>query len=173
MTVRIPHCYDKRSTNAIAFTKFVRDGSNPRCQNARVLDHDSFVALLRQMIADGRTSNAAIGRIAKLPSSRVSEIFSGKRRVQVDEMKALIEELEIEDSVATPAPETLEPILDAIVPLVPPSGLTDQSRRALAVALSYGLELLGNRSAIGASPDALQVAARGAVSRFRELTTGL
>lgn len=150
---------------------FVQDGAQRQWQGARVLDHDSFVDQLRVAIAEGRTSNAAIGRIIKQPSSRVSEIFSGKRRVQVDEMKALLEALEMNEAPPLPTPGTLEPLLDALLPLVPSGPLTDQSRQALAVALSYGLGLLGSLPASGASEDALKVAARGAVARFRETVT--
>ncbi|MEO9131808.1 MAG: hypothetical protein ABI240_11435, partial [Sphingomonas sp.] len=104
-------------------------------------------------------------------SSRIAEIFAGKRQVTIDEMKTMVEHFGLEGASAAPNAETLEPILDALLPLAPPGKLTDQSRRALAEALAYGLELLGAPSANPTSPDALKVAARAAAVRFRETAT--
>ncbi|MDR6511502.1 transcriptional regulator with XRE-family HTH domain [Novosphingobium capsulatum] len=66
--------------------------------------------------------------------------------------------------------EALEPLLDALIPLTPPSGrLTEQSRKALAEALAYGLSLLEGDSTSPANEGAVAVAARAATSRFREI----
>jgi hypothetical protein len=67
-----------------------------------------------------------------------------------------------------PAPEALAPILGALMPLVPTGRATDQSLQALAEALSYGLEMLGDQPAIAANEGEIRVAARAAVARFRE-----
>jgi hypothetical protein len=44
-------------------------------------------------------TNADIQRVLGLPSSRVSEMFTGKRRLQLDEAKKLVEEFEIEEPI--------------------------------------------------------------------------
>lgn len=142
-----------------------------------VLGHAELIARLEALKGEGRTSNAEIGRLLSLPNSRITDVFSGKRQVRVDEMKKLVDEFGLEgDSKVSPptAPsaENLEPILDALLPLAPQGGrMTDQSRRALAEALSYGLGLLGNPLATPATGDALAVASRAAVDRFRAIAT--
>jgi predicted XRE-type DNA-binding protein len=64
---------------------------------------------------------------------------------------------------------TLAPILDALLPLVPSGGRSEKSVELLSQALAYGLALLGRPTASPPSPDAIGVAARGAVVRFREI----
>ncbi|PTQ12112.1 hypothetical protein CLG96_05980 [Sphingomonas oleivorans] len=64
--------------------------------------------------------------------------------------------------------ENLEALLAALLPLAPKGRLSDQSLRALAAALSYGLALLGDQLAMPASPDAISVAVRGVAARFRD-----
>ena len=70
-----------------------------------------------------------------------------------------------------PAPplteDDLAPLLAALLPLAPKGIVTESAVRDLAGALSYGLELLAVRPAKPATPDAIEVAVRGAVSRFR------
>jgi transcriptional regulator with XRE-family HTH domain len=65
--------------------------------------------------------------------------------------------------------DNLVPLLQALLPLAPSGRASEQSLRALAAALERGIELLGNRASTPASEDALAVAARGALSRFREI----
>ena len=136
-----------------------------------MLGSSALLTELERLKAQGLTTNAKLSRLLALPSSRIAEIFAGKRQVTIDEMKAVVEHFGLEGAAFAPNAETLEPILDALLPLAPPGKLTDQSRRALAEALAYGLELLGAPSANPASPDALKVAARAAAVRFRETAT--
>lgn len=136
-----------------------------------MLGSSDLLAELERLKAQGLTTNAKLSRLLALPSSRIAEIFAGKRQVTIDEMKTVVEHFGLEGAGVAPNAETLEPILDALLPLAPPGKLTDQSRRALAEALAYGLELLGAPSANPASPDALKVAARAAAVRFRETAT--
>jgi hypothetical protein len=74
-------------------------------------------------------------------------------------------------ATAPPAPplseDDLAPLLAALLPLVPKGSLTESAVRDLAAALSYGLELLAVRPAKPATRDAIEVAVRGAVARFR------
>lgn len=139
--------------------------------NARMLDSKGLIAELHRLRSEGKATNAEIGRLLKLPSSRVAEIFAGERSVKIDEMKVLVERYGLEHSTR-PAfnADTLEPLLDAILPLLPaPERMTDQSRRALAEALAYGLALLDESATSQASSGAVAVAARGAMFRLREL----
>ncbi|GAA0295664.1 hypothetical protein GCM10009087_01760 [Sphingomonas oligophenolica] len=136
-----------------------------------MLGSSDLLAALERLKAQGLTTNAQLSRLLGLPSSRIAEIFAGRRQVTIDEMKLMVEHFGLEGASPAPSAETLEPILDALLPLAPPGKLTDQSRRALAEALAYGLELLGAPSASPASPDALKVAARAAAVRFRETAT--
>ena len=147
---------------------FGADGLHPMRHSRGVLDSKGLLSELERLKTEGVTTNADIGRLIQQPSSRVAEIFSGKRRVTIDEMKTLVEHYGLEATVPAPSAETLEPILDALLPLAPPGRMTDQSRRALAEALSYGLGLLGTSLATKASSDAILVAARAAAARFRE-----
>lgn len=97
------------------------------------------------------------------------------RTLSYDEGRTLIERFDLADMAAEDADatafnaETLAPILDALLPLVPTTGRSERSVRVLAQALANGLALLGKPTAKHPSPDALGVAARGAVARFREI----
>lgn len=147
---------------------FGADASDYRRHKRRMLGSKELLAALESLKERGATNNAALARLLKLPTSRVAEIFSGTRRITIDEMKVLVEHFRLEPGPSAPSAESLEPLLDALLPLAPPGRMTDQSRRALAEALSHGLELLGAQSATQASSDALAVAARAAALRFRE-----
>jgi len=139
-----------------------------------VLGHAELVARLEALKAEKRTTNSEIARLLSLPTPRITEIFAGTRLIRVDEMKILVDTFGLEGeapSPAAPSAENLEPILDALLPLAPPGRLSDQSRRALAEALSYGLGLLGKPLATPATVDALAVASRAAVARFRAIAT--
>lgn len=136
-----------------------------------MLGSKALIAELQRLKVEGVTTNAKLSRLLEIPSSRVAEIFAGRRQVTIDEMKIAVEHFGLERIPAAPSAATLEPLVDALLPLVPPGTLTDQSRRALAEALSYGLGLLEVPSASAASPDALKVAARAAAVRFRETAT--
>lgn len=117
------------------------------------------------------TTNAELARLLGIATSRIAEIFSGTRRITIDEMKTIVEHFGLEHSGA-PSAETIEPILDALLPLAPQGRMTAQSRRALAEALSYGLGLLGSTRSNAANDDALLVAARAAANRFRDIARG-
>lgn len=78
-------------------------------------------------------------------------------------------EQESGSTVPVPSEEALAGLLSAVLPLASRGRTTAQSLRVVAAALQHGLELLGDRSATD-DAGALDVAARGAVSRFRDLT---
>jgi len=75
----------------------------------------------------------------------------------------------VKPAVVTPNADTLVGILAAILPLLPPGRQTERSLRVVAAALAHGLELLGDQTAKPTNQDVLGVAARGALSRFREM----
>lgn len=150
---------------------FVADAlRNPR-HYVRMLDSKGLIAELERLKARGITTNADLARLLNLPTSRIAEMFTGKRAVKIDEMKVLVEQFGLEDAEHPKLnAELLAPLLDAVLPLLPPVGrMTEQSRRAVAEAISYGFGLLGSQTAKPASTDAVEVASRATASRFREL----
>lgn len=150
--------------------------------NALMIGHDELLAQIRALRDSGATSNAELAKLLKLPSSRIADIFATDRKprkITLDEAKVLVDHFGLETvpidwvlrEAKPPSAENLMPLLDALMPLAPPGRVTDQSLKALSEALSYGLALLGDRIASPASPDAVGVAARAAVARFREIGT--
>jgi hypothetical protein len=145
--------------------------------NVAMIGHDELLAEIRRLRDAGETTNAELAKILGLPSSRIADIFATDRKprkISLDEGKVLVEAFGLEQPQAdAPAPsaDNLMPLLDALIPLAPPGRVTDQSLRALSEALSYGLALLGDQISKPASQDAVGVAARAAVARFREIGT--
>lgn len=93
---------------------------------------------------------------------------AGERSI-LDVLNDQAEGLDAGEQASIPSEESLATLLGALLPLVPRGRTTAQSLRVVAAALSHGLELLGDQTA---KPDdgSIAVAARGAVSRFRDLT---
>lgn len=153
------------------------DAFRPLRHDPQMLGHAELLEEIRRLRDNGKTSNAEIGRLLGVPSSRVADIFATDRTprlIKLDEAKILIEHFGLGATTPTftvPSADVLMPLLHALSPLVPPGRLTEQSLRALSEALSYGLELLGDHHATSASSDAIGVAARAAASRFREIAT--
>lgn len=87
--------YDNRSIAVKRFTMFGVElyGGLGHC--APVLGASELLSLLRER----GVSNADIARTLGLPSSRVSEMYAGKRRLQLDEAKRLVEEYKIEETI--------------------------------------------------------------------------
>lgn len=73
-------------------------------------------------------------------------------------------------SPPAPSVESIEALLGAVLPLMPRGRQTEQGLRVVSAALAHGLELLGNQPTTRDNEGALDVAARAAVSRFRDLT---
>jgi hypothetical protein len=128
-----------------------------------VLSKDQFLAEVRKRAA----SDAEVGRILSLPSSRVAELFGGKRGLKYEEAVALAEHYGIDDGPQINA-EMLTPILSACLRYAPKAGWSEQEAPRLAQAVEYGLALLANGLASPATPDALAVAGRAAFDRLRE-----
>jgi hypothetical protein len=96
--------YDKRSAYAIATTILVADKNGAHRHFPHVLSSDDLLAELRRLRDEGETSNAAIQRLLNLPSSRVSEIFAGNRRIKADEAKVLVEHFGLVAAAGKQAP---------------------------------------------------------------------
>jgi len=112
----IPSCYGNRS--AITSTKpmFVADRRGAIWQSRAVRTYDEILTELRRRRDAKELTNAEIGRWLKQPSSRVSEVFSGKRRIQPKELEILASKLwpaEEVDSVAGLAEEYATALRDA------------------------------------------------------------
>lgn len=146
--------------------------------DARMLSHDELLANLRDLRDSGQTTNADLARLLSVPSSRIADIFAidrKPRKITLDEAKKLVEHFGLEPApdagreMIAPSADNLMPLLDALIPLAPSGRASGQSLRALSEALSYGLALLGDRAARPASSDVMDVAARGAIVRFREI----
>ena len=134
-----------------------------------VIGHNELLDWLSREREAGRLVNADLVRLLKLPSSRVAEIFEGRRRIQLDEAKAIVENYGLEP-VADVSAQTLRPILAAVLPLAPPSNVPERLVTVLAEAVAYGLTLLPSQLSTNPSDDALGVAARAAALRFRDLS---
>lgn len=65
-----------------------------------MLSSDQLLARLRSLRDTGETTNADLARLLGLPSSRIPEIFDGKRAIKIDEMKVLVEHFRLEDGIS-------------------------------------------------------------------------
>ncbi|WP_107718472.1 MULTISPECIES: helix-turn-helix domain-containing protein [unclassified Novosphingobium] len=148
------------------------------------MDDEEKIAAIRQFIVDVMTtkdmSRRALSSAAGLSESAVRDVLGRTTNPGIGTLYKISEGLGVSfeemmaagSSKATPplSAEALAPLLDALIPLAPPSGrLTEQSRKALAEALAYGLSLLGGDPTSSANEGAVAVAARAATSRFREI----
>lgn len=140
-------------------------------QTPHVIGHEDLLNWLKAERDAERLTNANLGRLLGLPSSRIAEIFEGTRRIKLDEAKTIVEAYGLEGpGQAAPINEAmLEPILSALLPLAPQGRDAERFVPALAKAAAYGLQLLSADHARTPSGDAIGVAARGAALRFRDL----
>lgn len=67
-----------------------------------MVTHDQIRAELLARLADRRVTGAQIGRLLGVPSSRITEIKKGERRIQQEEMPVLAEFFGMGDVEATP-----------------------------------------------------------------------
>lgn len=103
--------YDKRSINASLSTMFGVESYFAGAQKVLVLGSNELLDILRDRIARDVMKNADIERVLDLPSSRVSEILAGTRRIRLDEAKKLVEAFELEES----SPPLSEPVARLVV----------------------------------------------------------
>ena len=151
------------------FTNCVADAPARRAYHARVLSTEQFLAEIR----DRAEKDADVGRVLGLPSSRVAELFSGKRRLLYHEAKQLADHFMPEQSGGSINEELLSRLLHALGPSVPKSGISGSAAQALASALSHGLELLQATGAIDPTDREFAMAVRAATSRYHEASQPL
>lgn len=144
-------------------------------------DFDFVRRALRREIDRSQIAPTTLSLKVGKSKSLVKDILDDGKDIKLSTLYKLAAALDVDVSALIPThasnanvpvlnADTLEPLIDALLPLAPPPGqMTDQSRRAVAEALAYGLELLGGSPSSQASGDAVAVAARAASSRFREL----
>lgn len=82
---------------------FVADRGFPRRHAPAVFSSADLLAALRSLKEEGRTTNADLGRLLGLPSSRIAEIYDGKRKVTVDEAKVIVDHFGLAAERALPA----------------------------------------------------------------------
>ena len=152
-------------TATTIFTNCVVDGLRAQAHLSRVLPADEFLAEIRRRAG----VDAEVGRALGLPSSRVAELFSGKRRLRYEEAKILADKFMPEEAGSTISAEKLAPILASCMKLAPPGGWTASDAQLVAQAVEYGLQLLSSGSATQSSADALAVAGNAASLRLRDL----
>lgn len=87
--------YDKRSMVVKPVTMFGVDCYAALNQSAAMLGAKELLAALREK----GVRNAEIARVLDLPSSRVAEMFTGRRRLQLDEAKKLVDHFKMEEAV--------------------------------------------------------------------------
>lgn len=158
--------YDNRSDKTSQKTTIcVVDALRCARQNIAVLETQEFLAEIRRRAG----SDAEVGRTLNLPSSRVAELFGGKRRLRYDEAKLLSDKfLPNTDAAAQPlSAETLAPILEACLKYAPAGGWTPDQAPRLARAVEYGLALLTTSPAKQPSEDAIAVAGQAALLQLR------
>jgi hypothetical protein len=97
--------YDKRSTYARGSTNFVADTVSWARHDWRVLGSADILSALRRLKDEGEVTNAQLGRLLELPSSRIAEIYDGKRKVTVDEAKVIVEHFGLSNGAPAPAVE--------------------------------------------------------------------
>lgn len=161
----MPMHYDKRSTTSTKnFTNCVVDVFRGAPHFGGVLTKDEFLAEIRRRAG----VDAEVGRALGIPSSRVAELFSGKRGLRYDEAKILSDRFMPNEGVPSISAETLSQILAACLLRSPKGGWTAKEAPRLARAVEHGLRLLANSPANPASEDAIAVAGQAAVLQLHE-----
>lgn len=151
-------------TSTINFTNCVADAVGRDAYLSRVLSTEDFLAEIRQRAG----VDAEIGRTLGLPSSRVSELFSGKRRLLYDEAKKLSDKFMPEGHRPALNEGLLARVIHALAPSFPSSEVSESAAQALAEALTHALVLLQETGATEPTDREIAMAARAATSRYLE-----
>ena len=144
-TVRMARCYDNRIIKASGVTISA-------VSRLRGAEHEFPMLSTDELLRAARVkakSQAEIGRLLDLPSSRTTELFQGKRSLTYEEGRKLIEQYNLDGPVsALPNERALASILFAMGPSIPSGGMTEKAAESLAVALLNVLGLLRETSPI-------------------------
>lgn len=73
-----------------------------------MFSHDQILAEMLRQLNDGEITSTMIARCLKIPTSRVSEMKKGIRRIQSAEMSKLVEILGMEAATRNPDTELFE-----------------------------------------------------------------
>lgn len=74
----------------------VADSGLTHGHSGPMLSSAALLTALRRLKDQGKTTNADIGRLLSLPSSRIAEMFKGERAIKIDEMKVLVDHFELD-----------------------------------------------------------------------------
>jgi len=108
--------YDKRSSNATHATIFGADIFGCQRHGPYVLSSTELLSKLKSARDSAVLTNADVQSLLNLPSSRVAEIFDGKRAIKIDEMKALVERYGLDAS--QPAMSARRPVSEDTAEIV-------------------------------------------------------
>jgi len=178
-TVAMTNTYDHRISGASPNTTFIVDGPRDEDHCRDVESSAEFLERLRQAGVTQKQIAEALGIAQPNAATLYTPGKNGKlRKLGWDEGAVLASAFKVEPVAgAAVAAESqpvsadlLAPLMAALLPLVPRSGAPERSAQALSEVLAYGLELLRKPGATRASDDALEVAARAAAVRFRDLS---
>jgi antitoxin component HigA of HigAB toxin-antitoxin module len=111
-------------------TMFGVEGSEPCALHTHMIGANELLTILR----DRGVKNADIATLLELPSSRVAELYSGRRRLRLDEAKKLVEHYRIEERISPlTVPIARQLVLYAAdqmgLPLAPDDPRTDELAR--------------------------------------------
>jgi hypothetical protein len=98
----MPIFYDRRSINATPFTIIGVDNFGGARNSATMLSGDQILARLK----DARVRKSDIARALGLPSSRVAEMYGGRRQMKLDEAVTLVEQFQLEEASSGITPLT-------------------------------------------------------------------
>lgn len=166
--------YDNRMSSARPNTAFALDEID---WTVHAVEMRTSREILDELKARGITQGE-IAEVLRVKQPNVATLYNpgknGKpRRLGYDEAIALIDKFGLDaDEAGEPKPpsaENLKQLLNVLLPLAPKGHVSEPSLRALSEALAHGIELLGSYASTPASQDAIEVAARGALFRFREI----
>ena len=163
-------------------TTFALDGDMPRFHVWDMESAAEIRAALKAKLDAKEITQREIGSTLGIQQPNVATLFApgknGKLRgIDFDEGMKLIRRFSLEDSPADSAPlrpaineAWLGRLLHALGPSLPKGEISESAARALAVALTHALELLQGTGANEPTDREMAMAARAAMSRFREVS---
>jgi hypothetical protein len=174
VTVAMQHHYDKRSTLASETTKSVAESRSALLHDLGMITHADLLQWLHARRDAGELANSDLQTLLKLPSSRITEIFNGKRQIKLDEAKAIVDHYDLEAGprVAQIPSEALAIVLEELLRQTEGRRPSASTLRPLAEGLSRGLQLLADNPAIHANMDAVKAVAQALAVRPPAATPG-
>lgn len=162
---------------ATANTTFALD-AGARCFHVPEMENAAEIrAALRAKLEAGEITQKEIGATLGIQQPNVTKLFhparNGKLRgIDFDEGMKLIRRFRLEVSATDSTPSISEGVLarllHALGPSVPKGEISESAAQALAVALTYALGLLSESGATEPTDREIEMAARAAMSRYRE-----